>query len=152
MRNSFSSLDEEKLKKRAERFGIDPDSTKVAPVTKEQMRDLYERWAENTCHTSAEKINIYFFNSLEISAEEIKIVLESDMGEPVTHVSNHRFEAIHLRGTEEMNTQNVFDYFKGYAPASIEWINDYSCKSFWFNTQFYKPNSFLHFLQVMWYG
>lgn len=111
MRNSFSSLDEEKLKKRAERFGIDPDSTKVAPVTKEQMRDLYE--------------------SLEISAEEIKIVLESDMGEPVTHVSNHRFEAIHLRGTEEMNTQNVFDYFKGYAPASIEWINDYSCNVVW---------------------
>ena len=44
IRNSFSSLDEEKLKKRAERFGIDPDSTKVAPVTKEQMKDLYERY------------------------------------------------------------------------------------------------------------
>ena len=29
IRNSFSLLDEEKLKKRAERFGIDPDSTKV---------------------------------------------------------------------------------------------------------------------------
>ena len=27
-----------------------------------------------------------------------------------------------------MSTQDVFDYFKGYAPASIEWINDYSCK------------------------
>jgi hypothetical protein len=44
IKNSFSSLDEEKLKKRAERFGIDPDSTKVAPVTKEQMKDLYERY------------------------------------------------------------------------------------------------------------
>ena len=56
------------------------------------------------------------------------------MSEPGTHVLNHRFEAIHLRGTEEMNTQNVFDYFKGYAPASIEWINDYSCKLFLFVT------------------
>lgn len=44
------------------------------------------------------------------------------------HGLNHRFEAIHLRGTEEMSTQDVFDYFKGYAPTSIEWINDYSCK------------------------
>ncbi|XP_046634467.1 nuclear cap-binding protein subunit 3-like [Daphnia pulicaria] len=111
IRNSFSSLDEEKLKKRAERFGIDPDSTKVAPVTKEQMKELYE--------------------SLEIPDEEIKNILESDMSEPGTHVLNHRFEAIHLRGTEDMNTQNVFDYFKGYAPASIEWINDYSCNVVW---------------------
>lgn len=44
IRNSFSLLDEEKLKKRAERFGIDPDATKVAPVTKEQMRELYDRY------------------------------------------------------------------------------------------------------------
>jgi hypothetical protein len=52
IRNSFSSLDEEKLKKRAERFGIDPDSTKVAPVTKEQMKELYERCSK--------QINLHF--------------------------------------------------------------------------------------------
>ena len=65
--------------------------------------------------------------SLELPAEEIKNILESDMNGLGTHALNHRFEAIHLRGTEEMSTQNVFDYFKGYAPASIELINDYSC-------------------------
>lgn len=42
-RNIFPSLDEEKLKKRAERFGVDPDATKVIPVNKEQMKELYER-------------------------------------------------------------------------------------------------------------
>lgn len=71
------------------------------------------------------------------------------MCEPVTHVSNHRFEAIHLRGTEAMNTQNVFDYFKGYAPASIEWINDYSCKSFCLISTVVSHYQFLHFLQAM---
>lgn len=65
--------------------------------------------------------------SLEIPSEEIKNILDADLSAQETHVLNHRFEAIHLRGTEEMSTQNVFDYFKGYAPASIEWINDYSC-------------------------
>lgn len=44
---------------------------------------------------------------------------------------NNRFEALHLRGTEEMSTQDVFDYFRGYAPASIEWINDSSCNVVW---------------------
>lgn len=41
--NSFTSFDEEKLKKRAERFGIHPDTMTVSPVTKEQMKELYER-------------------------------------------------------------------------------------------------------------
>ena len=30
-----------------------------------------------------------------------------------------------------MSTQDVFDYFRGYAPASIEWINDSSCNVVW---------------------
>ncbi|XP_057322814.1 nuclear cap-binding protein subunit 3-like [Microplitis mediator] len=42
-----------------------------------------------------------------------------------------RFNALHMRGTDEMSTQDVFDYFKDYAPASIEWINDVSCNVVW---------------------
>lgn len=41
---------------------------------------------------------------------------------------NIRLDALHMRGTEEMNTQDVFSYFKDYAPASIEWLTTYSCK------------------------
>lgn len=93
-----------------------------------------------------------FFFSLEIPAEEIKNILESDMSEPGTHVLNHRFEAIHLRGTEDMNTQNVFDYFKGYAPASIEWINDYSCKFSFSFLHCSNSNLMKIIYQVMWCG
>ena len=39
-----------------------------------------------------------------------------------------RCEAIHLRGVEDMSTKDVFDYFSQYAPGSVEWIDDASCK------------------------
>ncbi|KAF4523505.1 hypothetical protein B566_EDAN004576 [Ephemera danica] len=39
----------------------------------------------------------------------------------------HRLDALHIRGTDDLSTQDVFDYFKDYGPASIEWINDVSC-------------------------
>lgn len=42
-----------------------------------------------------------------------------------------RFEAIHMYGTQEMSTQDVFAYFGKYGPASIEWINDMSCNVVW---------------------
>lgn len=106
---SFTSLDEEKLKKRAERFGISCDSTNINPLTKEQMLALYE--------------------SLGISPEEVNNGLEPEPD--MNHGTHHRLEAIHLRGTEDMSTQDVFEYFQGHSPASIEWINDYSCNVVW---------------------
>lgn len=40
---------------------------------------------------------------------------------------NIRLNVIHMRGTEDMSTKDVFKYFQDYAPMSIEWINDVSC-------------------------
>lgn len=45
---------------------------------------------------------------------------------------NIRLNVIHMRGTKEMSTKDVFKYFEDYAPASIEWINDVSCIYFFF--------------------
>ncbi|XP_064612360.1 nuclear cap-binding protein subunit 3-like isoform X2 [Liolophura sinensis] len=42
-----------------------------------------------------------------------------------------RPEAIHVRGLEEMNTQDVFKYFQEFGPGSIEWIDDTSCNVVW---------------------
>lgn len=44
------------------------------------------------------------------------------------NAKNVRLNVIHMRGTEEMGTKDVFKYFQDYAPMSIEWINDISCK------------------------
>lgn len=38
-----------------------------------------------------------------------------------------RLDTIYLYGTDDMSTQDVFKYFDGYGPESIEWINDSSC-------------------------
>ncbi|KAB0794692.1 hypothetical protein PPYR_11531 [Photinus pyralis] len=42
-----------------------------------------------------------------------------------------RFEAVHMRGTEEMSTEDVFEYFAKYLPSSVEWIDDESCNIVW---------------------
>lgn len=37
-----------------------------------------------------------------------------------------RFDTLHVRGVENLNTQEVFDYF-GKEPSSIEWLSNISC-------------------------
>ncbi|KAK8724553.1 hypothetical protein OTU49_011127, partial [Cherax quadricarinatus] len=43
----------------------------------------------------------------------------------------YRADALIMRGTEDLSTKDVFEYFQAYAPASIEWINDSSCNVVW---------------------
>ncbi len=43
-------------------------------------------------------------------------------------IPNVRLEALHMSGVDDMSTQSIFDYFKEYPPAHIEWIDDTSCK------------------------
>ena len=42
----------------------------------------------------------------------------------------YRPEAIHMRGTDDMNTDEVFQYFSEFPAKYVEWINDTSCKQF----------------------
>ncbi|ESO97336.1 hypothetical protein LOTGIDRAFT_86543, partial [Lottia gigantea] len=44
-----------------------------------------------------------------------------------------RLEAIHMRGTDNMNTQDIFQYFSEFGPGRIEWIDDSSCNVVWFD-------------------
>lgn len=50
-------------------------------------------------------------------------VIETDF----TH-GQFRADALHVRGTENLSTQQIFNYFQAYAPSSLEWISDNSCK------------------------
>ncbi|KFM64219.1 hypothetical protein X975_12954, partial [Stegodyphus mimosarum] len=49
----------------------------------------------------------------------------------LSKVKNIRLDAIHMRGVEEMSTNEIFQYFREYGPSSVEWINDFSCNVVW---------------------
>ncbi|XP_043523578.1 nuclear cap-binding protein subunit 3-like isoform X1 [Frieseomelitta varia] len=70
---------------------------------------------------------------LKINLSNQEQDLYSSMGivEDSENTKNIRLNVIHMRGTEEMSTKDVFKYFEDYAPASIEWINDVSCNVVW---------------------
>ncbi|XP_063972318.1 nuclear cap-binding protein subunit 3-like isoform X3 [Diachasmimorpha longicaudata] len=59
--------------------------------------------------------------------------LYSSMGvvEDNENSKHTRLNVLHMRGTEEMSTKDVFKYFEQYPPAAIEWINDVSCNVVW---------------------
>lgn len=42
-------------------------------------------------------------------------------------VRHARFDTIHVRGTEKMNTNDVFEYFYTHKPLFLEWIDENSC-------------------------
>lgn len=68
------------------------------------------------------------FNYAIFHSEKIIISFSLDVKDEDFTRGRYRADAIYMRGTEELSTQDVFDYFQAYAPANIEWINDYSCK------------------------
>jgi Nuclear cap-binding protein subunit 3 len=65
------------------------------------------------------EIVFYFYFSLGVdmtSEEEIS-----------TNERGIRLNAVHIRGVNDMSTQQVFDYFAEFAPTVIEWVDDSSC-------------------------
>ncbi|XP_035211643.1 nuclear cap-binding protein subunit 3-like isoform X2 [Stegodyphus dumicola] len=61
------------------------------------------------------------YKSLDIDPENLSL----------SKVKNIRLDAIHMRGVEEMSTNEIFQYFSEYGPSSVEWINDFSCNVVW---------------------
>jgi len=42
-----------------------------------------------------------------------------------------RLDTLHLKGVNNLSTNQVFQLFDGFAPQKIEWINDFSCNVVW---------------------
>lgn len=73
-----------------------------------------------------------------LKPEEVKNFTEDDLqklydslGINSENEANVRFEAIHMLGIEDMGVDNIFDYFRNYAPTGIEYIDESSCNVFW---------------------
>ncbi|KAF5279160.1 hypothetical protein FQR65_LT03406 [Abscondita terminalis] len=70
-------------------------------------------------------------NEINNFTNEDLLKLHTSLGISGNNEKDIRFEAIHLRGTEEMSTEDVFEYFGKYVPNCIEWIDDESCNVVW---------------------
>ncbi|XP_055329103.1 nuclear cap-binding protein subunit 3-like [Paramacrobiotus metropolitanus] len=42
-------------------------------------------------------------------------------------IPKYRLDTLHVRGVDEMSTQDVLNYFASYKPERVEWVNDTSC-------------------------
>lgn len=94
----------------------------------EKMQDKLEERAERF-HLQPKPIN-------NVTQDEIDALYKSlNIPTNVEKFSDRprgiRLDAIHFRGVNDMSTEDIFDYFKDYSPASIEWINDISCNVVW---------------------
>lgn len=49
-------------------------------------------------------------------------------------LKNIRLDCLHMRGVNDMSTNDIFGYFGDYGPSSVEWINDVSCNVVWLDT------------------
>jgi len=49
--------------------------------------------------------------------------------------SETRTEALHLYGTDTMKSEDVFEYFEGYPPASVEWLTAKACNVVWLDEE-----------------
>lgn len=57
--------------------------------------------------------------------------LYRDLGIDKENERHYRFNAIHMRGTQNMSTEDVLKYFELYNPSLVEWVNDVSCNIIW---------------------
>ncbi|XP_018335780.1 nuclear cap-binding protein subunit 3 [Agrilus planipennis] len=70
-------------------------------------------------------------NEIQNFTEENLQVLQDSLGVSYKNEKEIRFEAIHMRGTDDLSTEDIFEYFKKYGPSYIEWISDDSCNVVW---------------------
>ena len=71
-----------------------------------------------------------FCNSFENTAHEAiwGVILRQYITYIVLFIGEARLDAILIHGVDDMSTKDVFAYFSDFAPGSVEWIDDSSCK------------------------
>ncbi|XP_043910801.1 nuclear cap-binding protein subunit 3 [Protopterus annectens] len=65
----------------------------------------------------------------EVNLAQRNVVLDKELLKKA--IPKIRLEALHVCGVDEMSTQDLFEYFKEYPPAHIEWLDDNSCNVVW---------------------
>lgn len=93
--------------------------------------DIFSKEEKMKMEERAKRFGLTDKLNKSLSNQEQDLYASMGIAEDNENTKNVRFNVIHMRGTEEMSTKDVFKYFEDYAPASIEWINDISCNVVW---------------------
>lgn len=93
--------EKEKLRERALKFGLDPDANPKAGASRINLKPASRKVREERCDVKVDTMVEY------------------------------RDDAIHVYSLDErfqqVRTSDIMDYFTGYGPWYVEWINDSSC-------------------------
>ncbi|XP_015793592.1 nuclear cap-binding protein subunit 3 [Tetranychus urticae] len=120
------------------------DTMEIETSAGDQIDDLVDYQSDNELQLETDPIS-------DLQTQEIRIVLQeeaqskqivklddqkmselySSLGVPLEEInkkcSNWRLNVVHIRGVQEMNTNDVLELFNDYEPDFIEWVNDLSC-------------------------
>ncbi|KAK9709075.1 Nuclear cap-binding protein subunit 3 [Popillia japonica] len=121
-----AELAEESVKNQTVKQRIWPNTnggftTGINIFDKEEQSKLQER--AKRFHLKPDEINNFTDEQLQ--------ALHDSLGINIVDEKDVRFEAVHVRGTDDMSTEDVLEYFGKYGPAAIEWIDDSSCNVLW---------------------
>lgn len=113
---------------RARRLGL--EISKRDPSL--NLHELYRRYEFSICWY----VNLPFIMSFKKSNyySRLLFILLYSLGLEEDKIDEDRrgirLEAIHFRGLKDMNTKDVFEYYREFNPGDVEWIDDQSCKLF----------------------
>ncbi|XP_049786475.1 nuclear cap-binding protein subunit 3-like [Schistocerca cancellata] len=94
--------------------------------------DIFDEDERKKLDVRAKRFGLSPSESKALTEQQLKDLYASLGVKPAENVEKYyRLNAIHMRGTENMSTQDIFSYFRDYGPASVEWINDCSCNVVW---------------------
>nr|CAD7402139.1 unnamed protein product [Timema poppensis] len=92
--------------------------------------DIFGKEEQNKLEERAKRFGLDLSDQKQVTDQQLKDLYTSLKMEEDS-IKHYRLNSLHMRGTETMSTQDIFNYFKDYGPATIEWINDYTCNAVW---------------------
>ncbi|KAJ8917758.1 hypothetical protein NQ315_005209 [Exocentrus adspersus] len=96
-------------------------TTGINIFDKEEQQKLYER--AKRFSLKPDEIRNFTDADLEELHESLGITAENK--------KNVRFEAVHILGTNNLNAEDILEYFVKYAPTAVEWVSEDSCNVTW---------------------
>ena len=63
--------------------------------------------------------------------KERLLILFRDLGINKENERHYRFNTLHVKGVENMSTEDVYQYFASFAPSHVEWIDNDTCNVVW---------------------